>query len=338
MLETFLASLPPMLSLFIFISIGFILAKIKILPKHSEVVLAKLLTFVFCCALNFSVMAKNFRIDKLVFYGETILVGTVVVLLAMIIAIVIAPLFVKDKKEYARGVYKYALTFGNMGYVGIPIVLALFGETVLVFFNVFTIPSTIVIYTWGINLLVPEGHGKGGLKDFLKKFFNAPTVCLLLGMVAGLTGLGNIIFESSSVAFIGDTITDLANCMAPTAMLVAGITVAKYDIKKILLNKKVYLASLLRLFIIPAVLIAVTYLGIYLLGYAGLSLNYSVVFLVLFAFAAPLGMNTIVFPEAYGGDASIGASMTLISHVLCVISIPIMYALMIEILGFAPIF
>jgi len=338
MIEAFIAALPPMLSLFIFISIGFILAKCKILPNGSEKVLAKLLTFVFCCALNFSVMAKNFRIDKLVFYGETILLGVVVVLLAMFIAIVVAPLFVKDKKEYARGVYKYALTFGNMGYVGIPIVKALFGETVLSFFNVFTIPATIVIYTWGINLLVPEGQGKGGLKESLKKIFNAPTVCLLLGMIAGLTGLGNILFDSSSVAFIGDTITDLADCMAPTAMLVAGITVAKYDIKKILFNKKVYLASMLRLFVIPAVLIAFTYGLIYVLGYAGLSLNYSVLYLALFAYAAPLGMNTIVFPEAYGGDASIGASMTLISHVLCVITIPIMYALLVEVLGFLPVF
>ena len=49
-------------------------------------------------------------------------------------------------------------------------------------------------------------------------------------------------------------------------------------------------------------------------------------------------MNTIVFPEAYGGDASIGASMTLISHVLCVITIPIMYALLVEVLGFLPVF
>lgn len=338
MLETFIAALPPLLSLFIFIAIGFTLAKTKILPKHSEVVLAKLLTLVFCGALNFSVMSKNFSITKLTYYAETFIIGTIIVLLSMAIALIIVPLFIKDKNEYARKVYTYALTFGNYGYVGVPIVLALFGESVLVFYNVFTIPATVLIYTWGINLLVPDTHRKGGFLEALKKFFNAPTICLFLGMISGLTGFGEILFNSSSLSFIGETITTLADCMAPTAMLVAGITVAKYDIPSMLLNKKVYVATFLRLIVLPAILTAITYFALRILSGMGLYLNHSILYMVIFGYATPLGMNTIVFPEAFGGDASIGASMTLISHVLCVITIPIMYALLFEILGFPPTF
>ena len=49
--------------------------------------------------------------------------------------------------------------------------------------------------------------------------------------------------------------------------------------------------------------------------------------MTLFAFGTPLGLNTVVFPAAYGGDTSTGASMAMISHTLCVITIPIMYAI-----------
>ena len=50
--------------------------------------------------------------------------------------------------------------------------------------------------------------------------------------------------------------------------------------------------------------------------------------LMMFAFATPLGLNTVVFPAAYGGDPSTGVSMATISHTVCVVTIPIMYALL----------
>ena len=91
---------------------------------------------------------------------------------------------------------------------------------------------------------------------------------------------------------------------------------------------------ILRLFILPALLIASIY-GIKTLANSlfNLSIGHDVLFLCFFATATPLGMNTIVFPEAYGGDPKTGASMALVSHTLCVISIPIMYAIMVSLFG-----
>ena len=41
----------------------------------------------------------------------------------------------------------------------------------------------------------------------------------------------------------------------------------------------------------------------------------------------PLGMNTVVFPEAYGGDPEPGASMAIISTTISIVTVPLMYAL-----------
>jgi predicted permease len=59
-----------------------------------------------------------------------------------------------------------------------------------------------------------------------------------------------------------------------------------------------------------------------------LEIGNTVLYFTFFVVATPLGMNTIVFPKAYGGNPKIGASMAMISHTLCVITIPILYALM----------
>ena len=57
------------------------------------------------------------------------------------------------------------------------------------------------------------------------------------------------------------------------------------------------------------------------------SFLYSVGVVLIFT-AMPLGLNTIVFPAAYGGDENIGASMAVISNVIGLVTVPLMMQLM----------
>jgi predicted permease len=205
-------------------------------------------------------------------------------------------------------------------------VLALFGEVALSYYKLFCLPITITIYTWGISVLVPSSEGKGGN---WKKLINAPTVAMLLGVLAGVSGLGAIL-----PAPIYSVLDSLKACMGPVGMLLAGFTVARFDLIGMLKNKKVYIASLLRLTLIPAVIISILFCFKTLFNFAfGFGMDNSVLFLAFFALAAPLGLNTVIFPEAYGGDPKTGAGMTLISHTLCVLTIPLMLAVMVLIFG-----
>lgn len=336
MIQTFLATLQPMLSLFLFIALGFLLFKTKIIPDGGSKVLAKILTYAICPALSFTSMAKNFTVDNLLDHFVNLILGSVAVGVALIITICLIGFFVKDKASYERGIYKYALTIGNMGYVGEPVIIALFGLEGLAFYKIATLPFSILIYTWGISVLVPHGEQK---QSFIKSFMNVPTIGMFIGMIAGITGFGNILFNTEGLNFIADALGDLGACMGPIAMLLAGVTVARFDVKKMLTNKKVYFASVLRLIFIPTILIAVMF-GI--ISLASIVFNTSIpnsfLFLIFFAVATPLGMNTIVFPEAYGGDPSTGAGMTIVSHTLCVVTIPLMYALLVLLFGPVPMF
>ena len=103
-------------------------------------------------------------------------------------------------------------------------------------------------------------------------------------------------------------------------MLLAGFVIGGYNFKELILNKKVYVATLLRLIVIPSVLMLV-------LG--ALNVDKEIMILALIAFATPLGLNTIVYPAAYGGDPKTGASMAMISHTLSVVTIPLMYLIFI---------
>jgi predicted permease len=129
--------------------------------------------------------------------------------------------------------------------------------------------------------------------------------------------------------YIDSALNSLSACMGPVAMLLAGFTVARFNIFTMLKDKKVYIATIFRLIIIPVVIIASLF-AIKLLSNIifNTDIGNTVLYLSLFYVATPFGLNTIVFPDAYGGSSKTGASMALISHLLCIITIPLLYALM----------
>lgn len=309
-----------MLMLFICMAIGFILKATGILSDDAGKAIAKLETWVFCPALSFITMAKYCTVDTLLPHTVNLVFACIVVALSLIIAIPLARLFTKGRRD-ERGVYEYALAVANYGYMGDSVVLSILGGEALSFYKLFTLPGTILIYAWGIGRLVPASKGGG---NPLKGLINAPMVAMVIGMIIGLTGLGN-----HMPVFLENTFDSLSACMSPMAMILAGFTVARFNAVKLLRDRRVYLATLFRLALIPAVIITALF-GIKELANLVLhtQLDNSVLFLTFFYVATPFGLNTIVFPEAYGGNPKTGASMALISHTLCVITIPVLYALM----------
>ena len=324
-MTVFMATLVPMLTLFLCIAIGYVLTKTKVLPEASSKAFAKAETWIFCPALSFMTNMRYCTMDTIAYHGQNVMFGAIATVFSIAVAILLSKLFAKDDKA-ERGIYSYALAIANMGYMGDPIILTLFGEEVLSYYKFFTLPFSLAIYTWGISVLTPDGVAKG---NPIKKILNAPTIALFAGALFGLTGWGNYLPE-----FFTSALDSLKACMGPVAMLLAGITIAKYDLLTMIKNKKVYVATALRLVVIPAAVIAVLVGAKALISAAfNISIGNEMLFLALFATATPLGLNTIVFPEAYGGDPSTGASMAMISHTLCVVTIPLMYALMIFLFG-----
>ena len=328
MIKTFLATLSPMISLFLFMAIGFLIKKLNILPESSGKVLAKLETYVFVPALSFVTMATNCTPKTLTIHLTNIVISSVGVIIAVTIATILSGLFVKEK-SMERGVYKYALTFGNSGYVGDPLVNTIHGDVMLSYYKMYTLPLSVAIYTWGLSTLIPKDKGKNPLLSLL----NPPVISLLIGIVFGLLGILNFLPDVLYSA-VYSTLNSLKGCVGPVAMLLAGITIASYNFREMLSDKKVYITTFLRLVAIPAVIISALF-GVKELinDVFSLSLSNTPLFLCFFAVAAPLGLNTVVFPEAYGGNPKTGAAMTMISHTLCVITIPLLYSLMVFIFG-----
>ena len=307
-MQVFTATLNQMLVLFIFMALGFFLNKKRLLPLDDSVVLSKLETYAFVPCLVFSVFYKYCTVENFKQKWTYMLYGAAVMAVSLPIGIVLAKLFAKD--GYLKKIYTYSFAVANFSFMGNAVVLGVFGEKVLFDYMIFTLPLNLYVYSIGTASLIPtEKGGKISVKTFVNPIF----IALILGAVCGLLSV-------PLPKFITTAISSAGACMSPLAMLLTGFVIGEYNLKTLASDKKVYLASVIRLIILPSAFMAVLLL---------LKTDKDIIRVALCATAMPLGLNTVVFPAAYGGDTTPGAGMALVSHLISVITIPVMFSIFI---------
>ena len=307
-MDTFLAALEPMLTMFICILIGFGLNKSGLAPENTGTVLSKVETYVFMPAQVMVTFMTYCTVSSLQENYRFSLYSVLCIAVSMAMSIPLSKLFSKDGTN--RGVFRYSLVFANFGFLGNALIPQMLGQQYLYPYMLFTLPLNTWAFTWGINQMVPAEHKTNPLKQLL----NPVLVSLAVGAVLGLTGISAYL-----PGFLMNTLNNLSACMGPVAMILTGFIIGGYSIRDLLANKKVYALTVLRLTVLPTIILT----ALYLCG-----ADKIVMTMALVAFGAALGLNSTVIPAAYGGDTKPGASMAMISHVGAVISLPLMYALM----------
>lgn len=317
-MKVFNLTLNQMLMMFSLMLVGFILRKKKILPENAGTVMSRLETYVFSPALVFVTQIVNCNAQNFNKYSVFMLYSLILMLIAIGISYPLSSLFIRrakgdSEKEYLRKVYRYAMAFGNFGFMGNFLVLGVWGSEMLFKYTMFTFPMSVFCYGWGIPLLIPkEGQG---FKATLKALFNPPMTGLIAGAILGLLGAGRYM-----PAFLSKALDSAGDCMGPVAMILAGFVIGGYEMKSLVNDKKVYIATFLRLIVIPS---CIAFLM------KGINAPLECTLFAIIGFATPLGLNTVVYPAAFGTDTKPGASMAMISHTLSVLTIPLMYLIFI---------
>ncbi len=304
-----MSTLNQIIFLFGFIIIGYILAKIKVLPETSATVLSRLENNVFIPALVAGTFIENFTVERIGSASGLLGISFMIGLIVIPFAILVSNLITKD--NYIRKIYTYGLSFSNFGFMGNAVVMNLFPD---IFFEylIFTLPLWTLIYLWGVpRLLMADAEKKQTFKESLKSFINPMFIAMILGMIIGLLKINLPSWLVSLINTSGD-------CMSPVAMILTGVVVSNISFKKTFSDIRTYIVALVRLIVIPAIFILIANLFI---------IPENIYICALCSLAMPLGLNTIVIPSAYGKDTSVAAAMAVISHLLAVITIPVIFSM-----------
>ena len=308
-MTVFSATLNQTAFLFLFIVAGYILYRWKFVHGNAQAVLSKLENTFFIPALVLGTFIENFTTQTITEAWKLLLGSFMLALIAIGLSLLCVRFCSKDK--YERNIYTYGLCFSNFGFMGNAVVNALFPDIFLEYL-IFTLPLWILIYLWGVPvLLMGDSTEKQTLAQRAKSFVNPMFVCMLLGILIGLLKIPVPKFVSSAVSTAG-------SCMSPIAMLLTGMTIAKFNLREVLKIKGVYLVTILRLIVFPLLFLAAMFV---------FPMPETFATCAVCSLAMPLGLNTIIIPSALGRDTKVASGMALASHILSCLTIPAIFML-----------
>jgi len=137
--------------------------------------------------------------------------------------------------------YELMLNYSNLGFMGIPLVLSVYGEEYVLYVSVFMMVFNISLFSHGISIL-HIGNKKNGIN--IKKLLNP-------GILAAFIAIIIFMFKIPIPALLSNIISNIGSSTTPLAMIVIGSTLANVKIIDVLKDKMIYVYTILRLIVYP---------------------------------------------------------------------------------------
>ncbi|HBA01792.1 MAG TPA: hypothetical protein DCY01_06100 [Ruminococcus sp.] len=291
--------------LFSFIFIGFTIRQGGFLPENSAEIFSKLENRILMPAVVINTFRTNCTVKNISEKWVFIAYSTGVLLFCIATGFVASRFL--GKTEYLKKVYRYSISVSNFGFVGTAMVSGIYGAESMELFDylMFTLPLNLFTYSIGIAWLVPNGHGKFSMKNFVNPIF----VSIFIGAILGLLPIPKF-------RLVTTIINSTAACMSPIAMILTGFVIGGYSFANLFGKWQTYVVAGIRLVFLPTVSVLVLKL---------FNAPQEAVVATLCANAMPLGLNTVIIPSAYGKSPDDGASIALVSQLTAVFTIPILF-------------
>ena len=160
------------ISIFIIMLVGVLCYRVGIIDNNTKEKLSRLSTLIVNPILIF--MSFQMEYDAGLLKNMGILFGLAVG--SYLISIGLAHFLLKEKDGYDLAVEKFAVTYTNCGFIGIPLGYAMFGSIGVIYATVFVATFHIFCWTHGILLLDTSGFQ-------LKKLVNPCIIAVFGGII-----------------------------------------------------------------------------------------------------------------------------------------------------------
>lgn len=305
--------------LFLILCLGVFLARLEILDIHTKQKLTKLLLYVTTPLMMID--AFHDRMLMLTEHPENAGLGVgrlfaycFAFYLIMIALSVVLVLCLHPPKEERR-LYLFMTIFGNVGFMGFPIVQSVYGTEGLFYAAILNSVFNIFVYTFGVVLMGgAQGGTSGGLLQTLR---GIPWKKLLLTPAVICTAVGVLIFvlKIHMPHLLADTCDTLGGLTSPIAMLVVGANLNGMKIKEMLTNSRMNIYILLRQLILPPVFWLIIRL---IVQHPVLTPT------LLLMSCMPAANTTALFATEYGGNEKLASQGIFLTTLFSLVSFPLM--------------
>lgn len=297
-----------MITLFAIVIVGYVAGKLGYLGGDFDRQLSSVVINITCPALILSSAMNGELPDRhliLPLLGISIITYVILAGAAFII-----PQYL-TKKKADEGAIGFALMFGNVGFMGYPVVASIFGHQAVFYAAVLNVINTFAVFTIGTILITGKNDVEGS--RFQKKvLYSTPMLSAYLTMLIVALGIDNI------PTVISQPLTMIGNITVPAALMIIGSSMSNLSFHTMLGNRSVYATTAMRLAVIPLVM----YFLCRALGFSPLVVNINTVVI-----AMPVATYGTILCLKYEKDATFMTEVTFITTIASMITIPLLVLL-----------
>lgn len=291
----------------VLILVGILAVKTKILNQEALGYFSKYLMRIAIPVMIFTNTIHGATRAELLSSIPVLLVAAVMFVGLSLLAWVMSGLLKLQGNE--RQIYRAASTFGNIGFMGIPLVAALFPETGMLYIALFTIVDQSTLWTLGMSLTQPAGAKKEKLSvpALLKKMINPAMVGILLSILF-------VLLDISLPEVVDKALTSIAGTSSPLSMIYIGGLFCYTDLAKYLKKKEFYIMTVTKMVLFPVV---------FYLILKQLPISREIIITITVLSALP-EMSTIpMFADANGSDGEYAIGALMVTTMLSILTLPL---------------
>lgn len=300
---------------------GFLLAKAKLVGEGFGKSISNVILYAAQPAL---IIAGFVSVD---FSGEVVLRMAMVFLFAVLAHLIfygVSLLFYKNAPEKRKSVLTFATVFTNAGYMGIPLLEALFSKQfpeIAIYGSVYIFAFNIFCWSLGAYLYTSDKKYVSVRKMLLNPATISTFVGFLIFLLSAITPIRDavIIPYVRSEGIVHSLMVNIKSLVAPLSMILIGYRFASVKLKGAFRDKYLYTCIFVSLFLTPALIFGL----IKIVELLGLYSDPIVLSVLLMSSAAPAATATGMFAERHDGDAPYASLIVSITSILCVISMPV---------------
>lgn len=206
---------------------------------------------------------------------------------------------------------KYAMAFGNCGYMALPLANAVLGSEGVFYCSAVIISFQVFSFTYGIYAM-NFGKKEGRVKVDFKRLFLNP------GVISVIIGLPLFLMPFALPKVVSTPITYIASMNSPLAMLIFGTYISNTKFSDIFKEWRTPVVCAVKLVVLPLTMLCL----FKLIGLNGVLLSS----LVMSA-SAPTANNTVMFAAKYDRDVGFASQMVTVVSLLSIVTMPLMIAL-----------
>lgn len=205
-----------------------------------------------------------------------------------------------------KSVWRYALSFPNVGFIGYPVAVALFGQEALFYAVVLALPFNLLSYSLGPLMLA--GAARFRWQQLLSPCVVSSVVALVLALV-----------RLRPPALVGEMLDFVGDITVPLSLLVVGSFLADIPVRQVFHSPKLWFLSALRLLVMPAALCLIL---------RTMHVETLVLGIAVTQMAMPVAVNGTLLSMEYGGDTACMAQITFLTTLGSILTIPIIAAVL----------